>query len=92
MFELTAEYELDLAQPSWCSGQDTVAKQSDLQMHGTLLLRYLTYVETLAPLWSRSFWHEHVVPSLQHADQGTSLTFNYFHSFDIHHQELLVMV
>ena len=73
MFELSAEYELSLARPSWCSQQDTVAKQPDLQMHAPLVLRYLTYVETLAPIWSCSFRDKHVVPSLQQADQGELL-------------------
>ena len=39
-------------------------------MHPTTLLRHTTYVETSAPLWSRSFWTEYVEPHLQNIDRG----------------------
>ena len=74
MFELSAEYQLDLAMPSWCSTQDTVSKHTAwAQMQGNLILHYTTYVETIAVLWSRAFWTEHIVSSLKDAEQGVIL-------------------
>lgn len=44
-----------------------------LKMHATTLLRHTTYVETAAPLWSRSFWNEFVEPHLQNVDRGVCI-------------------
>lgn len=71
LFELTKEYKLDLSHPSWCSPEDTMSWHMDLlKMHATTLLRHTTYVETAAPLWSRSFWNTYVAPRLQNIDRG----------------------
>lgn len=76
MFELAAEYKLDLAHPSWCSPEDTVSWHMDLlRMHPTTLLRHTTYVETAAPLWSHAFWDQYVAPNLKDIDRGFGLDF-----------------
>ncbi len=71
MFEVAAEYQLDLAHPSWCSPEDTVSWHMDLlRIHPTTLLRHTTYVETAAPVWSHSFWDQYVAPNLKDIDRG----------------------
>ncbi|KAL3156378.1 hypothetical protein ABBQ38_000692 [Trebouxia sp. C0009 RCD-2024] len=76
LFELSKEYKLELSHPSWCSPEDTVSWHMDLlKMHATTLLRRTTYVETAAPLWSRSFWKTYVAPHLKNVDRGFGLDF-----------------
>lgn len=76
LFELSAEYKLDLVHPSWCSPEDTFSWHMDLlRMHATTRLRHTTYVETSAPLWSSSFWNAHVASHLKNVDRGFGLDF-----------------
>lgn len=74
MFALSQEHKLDLAQASWCSGDDTLTPHLDLlRMQPITLLRYTTYVEAAAPVFSYTFWDEVVRQHLEGADRGTDL-------------------
>ena len=63
---------LDLAHLTWCSALDT---QSDFMMYmlisPVVVLRYGTYVDTAAPLFSWSFLQQIVLPTLVEAQTGT---------------------
>lgn len=68
---MSRTYRLDLAQASWCSGDDTRSAHLDLlRMQPITLLRYTTYVEASAPVFSYSFWDTIVSAQLEGADQG----------------------
>ena len=64
---------LDLAHLTWCSALDT---QSDFMMYmlisPVVVLRYGTYVDTAAPLFSWSFLQQIVLPTLVEAQTGTN--------------------
>lgn len=92
MFEVAAEFQLDLAHPSWCSPEDTVSWHMDLlRMHPTTLLRHTTYVETAAPLWSHSFWDQYVAPNLKDIDRGFGLDFVWPYLADYPEDEVAVI-
>ena len=63
---------LDLAHLTWCSALDT---QSDFMMYMLIspiaVLRYGTYMDTAAPLFSWSFLQQIVLPTLVEAQTGT---------------------
>ena len=65
---------LDLAHLTWCSALDT---QSDFMMYMQIspinVLRYGTYVDIAAPLFSWPFLHHIVLPTLVEAQTGVAL-------------------
>ena len=71
---MSQTYKLDLAQASWCSGDDTRSAHIDLlRMQPITLLRYTTYVEASAPVFSYNFWDTTVRTHLVGADLGEPL-------------------
>lgn len=71
---MSQAYKLDLAQASWCSGDDTISAHIDLlRMQPITLLRYTTYVEASAPVFSYNFWDTTVRTHLVGADLGEPL-------------------
>ena len=67
------EVNLDLAHLTWCSALDT---QSDFMMYMQIspinILRYGTYVDIAAPLFSWPFLHHIVLPTLVEAQTGVA--------------------
>lgn len=65
---------LDLAHLTWCSALDT---QSDFMMYMQIspinILRYGTYVDIAAPLFSWPFLHHIVLPTLVEAQTGMKI-------------------
>ena len=72
MLQLSMNSRLDLAHLTWCSALDT---QADFMMYMLIspvaVLRYGTYVDTAAPLFSWSFLQQIVLPTLVEAQTGT---------------------
>lgn len=68
---MSLENELDLASLSWCSGLDS---QSDhmiyMQILPVMILRFGTYIDVAAPIFSWTFFHETVLQTLVEAQTG----------------------
>ncbi len=73
MLQLSMSNHLDLAHLTWCSALDT---QADFMMYmlisPVVVLRYGTYVDIAAPLFSWSFLQQIVLPTLVEAQSGTN--------------------
>ncbi|KAL0046279.1 hypothetical protein WJX82_007868 [Trebouxia sp. C0006] len=76
MLQLSMSNHLDLAHLTWCSALDT---QADFMMYmlisPVVVLRYGTYVDIAAPLFSWSFLQQIVLPTLVEAQSGEGLGF-----------------
>ncbi len=73
LLQLSKDVDLDLAHLTWCSALDS---QSDFMMYMQIspivILRYGTYVDTAAPLFSWPFLQQIVLPTLVEAQTGMS--------------------
>lgn len=67
------ENQLDLAHLSWCSGLDSQsAHMIYMQILPVMILRYGTYVDAAAPIFSWTFFQETVLQTLEEAQTGTA--------------------
>ncbi|KAL3156462.1 hypothetical protein ABBQ38_000767 [Trebouxia sp. C0009 RCD-2024] len=71
LLQISVEANLDLAHLTWCSTLDSDSEYMKyMQMSPSLILRFGTYVETAAPLFSWPFLHRIVLPTLVEAQTG----------------------
>ena len=71
LLQLSVEANLDLAHLTWCSTLDSDSEHMTyMQRIPTLVSRYVTYVETAAPLFSWPFLHRIVLPTLVEVQTG----------------------
>ena len=75
LLRLSMENKLDLAHLSWCSGLDS---QSDhmiyMQILPVMILRYGTYIDVAAPIFSWTFFQEVALQTLEEAQTGLQTT------------------
>ena len=71
LLRLSTEANLDLAHLTWCSGLDSHAEHMIyMQSSPIVVMRYGTYVDTGAPLFSWPFLQQIVLPTLVEAQTG----------------------
>ncbi|KAL3132101.1 hypothetical protein ABBQ32_008710 [Trebouxia sp. C0010 RCD-2024] len=76
LLQMSLSKNLGLAHLSYCNPQDSLAKHMQyMKMNPTMMLRYGTYVETSAPLFSWWFLQQFVVQTLVAAETGDGLGF-----------------
>lgn len=71
-FDIQEVYGLELAQPTLCSRIESETVHGvGLYKEGPTVLRYVTFVEIMVPLFSMDFFKGHVVQSLATSASGT---------------------
>lgn len=71
LFELAGEHRLDIAHPSLCSDLDSTSLNIEFnRVNPHRVLRFTSWVDSLAPLFSFSFFQESVVATLENAHSG----------------------
>ena len=75
LFELAGEHRLDIAHPSLCSDLDSTSLNIEfLRNNPHRVLRLTSWVDSLAPLFSFSFFQGSVVATLENAHSGGAAT------------------
>eukprot|EP00891_Asterochloris_glomerata_P006950 jgi/Astpho2/6950/Aster-01812 len=76
LFELAGEHRLDIAHPSLCSDLDSTSLNIEFnRVNPHRVLRFTSWVDSLAPLFSFSFFQESVVATLENAHSGYGLDY-----------------
>ena len=75
LFELAGEHRLDIVHPSLCSDLDSTSLNIEFNRNNPhRVLRFTSWVDSLAPLFSFPFFQGSVVATLENAHSGVADT------------------
>ena len=70
IFDIQAQYSLDLCQPSLCSPTESYTWTVGLWKEVPTVLRYTTFIEVMVTQFSMDFFLSDVVDTLRYAESG----------------------
>ena len=72
-FAVMQQYDLQLAQPSLCSGYESATWQPPLYRDPRMVLQFTTFIEIMVPMFSMEFFTSQVIATLENAETGAPL-------------------